>query len=136
MQHWERKWKLSRQCGGLCINMKEKFNLLSRLFTYSFLLPPNLLIYFMALNAILNKIIRVFTWILSFLVGTCEKIVHKSVKFYWIASKIWSANMFDSMNRCVKLQASAISRFCCGGMTGRCTQKTIFWSCDIDKDQR
>ena len=52
-------------------------------------------IHFMALNAILKKIIGGgggggggFTLILSFLIGTCEKITHKSVNFHQIAPKI------------------------------------------------
>ena len=47
-------------------------------------------IHFMALNAILKKIIGGFTWILSFLVkvGTYKKIAHKSVNFHRITPKI------------------------------------------------
>ena len=45
-------------------------------------------IHFMALNAILKKIIGGFTSILSFLGASCEKIAHKSVIFHQIAPKI------------------------------------------------
>ena len=48
-------------------------------------------IHFMALNAILKKIKGGGGGdhrILSFLVGTCEKITHKSVNFHRIAPKI------------------------------------------------
>ena len=62
----------------------------------------------------------------KFLVGTCEKIAHKSVNFHRIAPKILSACVFDSMNMCVKLQASAVSRFCRASMTDGCTQKKTF----------
>ena len=42
----------------------------------------------------------------------CEKIAHKLVNFHWIAPKIESARVFDSLNMCMKLQASAVRRFC------------------------
>ena len=71
-----------------------------------------LLKHIMALNAILKNIIGGFTLILSFLVGRCEKIAHKSVNFHRIAPKIYLARIFESMNMYVKLQASPVSRFC------------------------
>ena len=40
-----------------------------------------------------------------------EKITHKSVNFHRIALKISPAHIFDSINMCMKLQASAVSRF-------------------------
>ena len=55
-------------------------------------------IHFMALNAIPKKIIGGSNEFLSFLVGSCEKIADKLVNF--------------SINMCMKLQASAVSRFC------------------------
>ena len=74
---------------------------------------------------------------MSFLVSNCEEITHKSVSFHYIALKILSAHVFDSMNICMKLQTSVVSRLCRAVMMGGCTPKKLFFSsCDLDKDQR
>ena len=48
----------------------------------------------------------------------CAKIAHKSVNFHRIILKIYSARVYDSMNMCVKLQASAVSRLTSIGGVG------------------
>ena len=92
---------------------------------------------FIALNAILKKIIGGFTWSLSFLAGTCEKITHKSVNFHGSLPKsnqlafliAWTCVYNYKPLRSVDFAERQ-------WWAGVPPKKTIFWSSDLDKDRR